>query len=66
MSYWLAALQRAGMRLLAVFFFILGLPGVAMAAEVQVIRIASPDLSAGAKPFAGTSTISLAHIRGAL
>ncbi|HBF28251.1 ABC transporter substrate-binding protein, partial [Rhizobium sp.] len=35
-------------------------------APVQVIRIASPDLSAGPKPFSGTNTVSLVHIRGAL
>jgi len=54
------------MRFLSVVFFTLALQGGATAAEVRVIRIASPDLSAGAKPFAGTSTVSVAHIRGAL
>ncbi|MFT4190999.1 MAG: ABC transporter substrate-binding protein [Comamonas sp.] len=36
------------------------------AEPARVIRIASPDLSAGSKPFAGTSTLSLAHIHSSL
>ncbi|WP_112069470.1 ABC transporter substrate-binding protein [Herbaspirillum rubrisubalbicans] len=66
MSSWLATPQRAVLRLLSIVFFTLGIQGAASASELQVIRIASPDLSAGPKPFAGTSTVSLAHIRGAL
>jgi len=66
MSSRLGALLRVALvSLYAGLFSLLGL-SLAHAATPQVIRIASPDLSAGAKPFAGTSTISIAHIRGAL
>lgn len=45
----------------------LPLAGKAEAADLpKVIRFASPDLTAGTKPFSGTSTITLAHVRGAL
>jgi|SRR5450830_230096 len=59
----------AGHRALRSWFFLmtgLVMSAAVLAAPVQVIRIASPDLSAGAKPFSGTNTVSLTHIRGAL
>ncbi len=68
------SLRRFARRSLAAATLLLaapfGLPGTQPSAQAAdqpaTIRIASPDLSAGPKPYAGSSTVSLVHIKQAL
>ena len=69
MSFWSSVVGRGALRSFFWMLLSLGITSITMSASavsVPTIRIASPDMSAGSKPFAGTSTLSLAHIRGAL